>query len=263
MSFNPEITGKVALITGASSGIGRYTAVEFAKSGCRLALTGRNKAALEETATLCKAEGVTSDNILVVVADLENVEDCRRIVAETVGQFQQLDFLVNNAGVLVVGSVKELPLEEYEHQMNVNVRSVFVTTQAAVPHLQKTKGNIVNVSSLAGLRALPGKVAYCMSKAALDQFTQTVALELAGDGIRVNSVNPGVILTNCHRNSGMDEETYQKYLAHSKIMHPLGRVGSPEEVGQAIVFLSSDKLSGFMTGVLLPIDGGRSVTCPR
>lgn len=146
--------------------------------------------------------------------------------------------------------------------MNINVRSVFHLTQLAVPYLIATKGNIVNVSSVNGIRSFPGVLAYNISKSALDQFTQCVALELADKQVRVNSVNPGVIVTNIHKRGGMDEEAYAKFLEHSKATHALGRAGNVEEVAEAIAFLASDR-SSFITGTLLPVDGGRHSMCPR
>ncbi|CAB4056411.1 unnamed protein product [Lepeophtheirus salmonis] len=140
--------------------------------------------------------------------------------------------------------------------------AVYQLSMLAVPHLTKTKGNIVNVSSVNGIRSFTGVLAYNMSKAALDQFTQCVALELAPKGIRVNSVNPGVILTDIHKRSGLTPEEYKQFLEKSKATHALGRTGSAEEVAQAIAFLASSN-SSFCTGVLLPVDGGRHAMCPR
>lgn len=146
--------------------------------------------------------------------------------------------------------------------MNINVRSVFHLTKLAVPYLIATRGNIVNVSSVNGMRSFPGVLAYNMSKSALDQFTQCVALELADKQVRVNSVNPGVVITNIHKRGGMDEESYAKFLEHSKTTHALGRAGTVQEIADAIAFLASDR-STFITGALLPVDGGRHSMCPR
>jgi NAD(P)-dependent dehydrogenase (short-subunit alcohol dehydrogenase family) len=265
MASSSLLTGlenKVVLITGGSSGIGRYSAVEFAKNGCKVVILGRNQSGLAETTKLVR-ESASSAQVEELVADLESPDECRRVVAETVSKFGQLDVLVNSAGILQRGSIETLTLEEFDKQMNINVRSVFVITQAAVPHLKATKGSIVNISSVTGHRAAPGVLSYNVSKAALDHFTRSVALELAPAGVRVNAVNPGVVVTNCHRNAGLSEEDYAKFLEHSKTTHALGRVATAEEVAKAIVFLSSNELAGFMTGVTLPIDGGRGITCPR
>merc|ERR1719431_1379203 len=168
--------------------------------------------------------------------------------------FGQVDVLVNNAGVLEMGSIENTSLDQYDRVMNVNVRAVYNLMMLAVPHLIKTQGNIVNVSSVNGIRSFPGVLAYNVSKAALDQFTRCVALELASKKIRVNSVNPGVIVTQLQRTGGLDEERYAKFLEHSKSTHALGRVGQPEEVAKAICFLASDDAT-FSTGVCLPVDG--------
>uniref|UniRef100_A0A1B0CT40 Uncharacterized protein n=1 Tax=Lutzomyia longipalpis TaxID=7200 RepID=A0A1B0CT40_LUTLO len=146
--------------------------------------------------------------------------------------------------------------------MNTNVRSLYHLTMLAVPHLIKTKGNIVNVSSVAGTRSFPNILSYCMSKSAVDQFTKCTALELAPKQVRVNAVNPGVIVTDIHKRGGMDDKAYAEFLERGRATHALGRVGSVDEVADGIVFLASDKAS-FITGANLPICGGRHVMCPR
>jgi len=142
------------------------------------------------------------------------------------------------------------------------VRSIVVLTKCAIPHLVETKGTIVNVSSVTGTCSFPGVAYYCMSKAALDQFTKCLALEMAPKGVRVNAVNPGVIVTNVHRRGGMSEEAYAKFLKHSETTHALGRPGTAEEVANGILFLAGES-SSFTTGHLLAIDGGRGIMTPR
>ncbi|MGI9107810.1 MAG: SDR family oxidoreductase [Pyrinomonadaceae bacterium] len=134
--------------------------------------------------------------------------------------------------------------------------------QLAIPHLEQRAGNIVNVSSVTGLRAFPGVLAYCVSKAGVDQLTRCAALELAGQKIRVNAVNPGVVQTQVHRRGGMNEEAYAAFLEHSRGTHPLGRVGAAEEVAELILFLASDR-AAWITGATYSIDGGRAQTCAR
>ncbi|CAI9618006.1 unnamed protein product [Staurois parvus] len=161
-----------------------------------------------------------------------------------------------------MGTVENTTLEDYDRVMNTNVRSLFYLSQLAVPHLIKTKGNIVNVSSVTGQRSFPGVLAYCVSKSAVDHMTRCVALELASKQVRVNAVCPGVIVTEVHKRAGMSEEQYQEFLKHTQETHALGRPGRVEEVARTIAFLASDAAS-FITGVTMPVDGGRHAMCPR
>merc|ERR1719320_1112741 len=145
-----------------------------------------------------------------------------------VAKYGKFDVLVNNAGVLELGSIENTSLEQYDRVMNINVRSIYNLTMLAVPHLEKTQGNIVNVSSVNGIRAFPGVLAYNVSKAAVDQFTRCVALELAPKQVRVNSVNPGVTITELQKRGGLNDEAYAKFLERSKETHALGRPGEAE-----------------------------------
>lgn len=189
--------------------------------------------------------------------------DVESIIAKTIERFNQLDVLVNNAGAGRGGSIETATLEDFDFAFNTNTRSVFQLTSLAVPHLLQTKGNVVNVSSIVGIRSFVGSLPYCVAKAALDQFTKIVALELAPKGVRVNSVNPAVILTNFHKNVGMDADTYAKFVERSKEIHPIGRPGTSSEVAHAIAFLADEKAASFITGTLLSVDGGRTISTPR
>ncbi|MCA1623931.1 MAG: SDR family oxidoreductase, partial [Acidobacteria bacterium] len=173
-----------------------------------------------------------------------------------------IDILINAAGIILNGTIENTSLDDWDKMMNINLRSLFFLTQKCVPHLEKTKGNIVNVSSVAGLRSFPNVLAYCVSKAALDQLTRCSALELAPKGIRVNAVNPGVVVTSLHKRGGMSDEDYEQFLKNSEKTHPLGRVGAPEEVAELIYFLASEK-AAWITGATYEIDGGRAQTCAR
>jgi NAD(P)-dependent dehydrogenase (short-subunit alcohol dehydrogenase family) len=254
-----ELDGRVALVTGATSGIGRATALRFASEGARVALVGRDAETLAGAARLAREAGGEAAEIR---ADVMNETDARRAVDETIEHFGGLDVLVNAAGIIANGTVETTPLEDWDAMMNVNLRSVFHLMQLAVPHLERRPGNVVNVSSVTGLRAFPGVLAYCVSKAGVDQLTRCAALELAPKGVRVNAVNPGVVVTNVHRRGGMSEENYAAFLERSKTTHPLGRVGAPEEVAELILFLASDRAS-WITGATHSIDGGRAQTCAR
>lgn len=253
--------GKVVLITGASSGIGAATAVHFSQLGASLSLTGRNTDNLNKVAAQCT---VLEDQPkpFLVTGELTNEADTKRILDSTIKHFGKLDVLINNAGILEAGGIENTSVEQYDRLFNINVRSVYHLTMLAVPYLTETKGNIVNVSSVNGMRSFPGVLSYCMSKAALDQFTRCVALELAPKKVRVNSVNPGVVVTELQKRGGLDLEAYEKFLERSKQTHALGRPGQPDEVARAIAFLASDDAS-FITGETLPVDGGRHAMCPR
>ena len=254
---------KIALVTGASSGIGRATALALGANGASVALVGRNVEELEKAAAQIASSG---SKTLPLAADLTVEADRRRVIDRTVESFGGLDILVNSAGIIATGTIHDTSLTAWREMMDINLDAVFRLMQLALPHLEKRRGNIVNVSSVNGIRAFPGVLAYCVSKAAVDQLTRCAAMELAPKGIRVNAVNPGVTITNLHRRSGMAEERYSAFLEHSKTTHPLGRalnrVGTPEEVADLIVFLASDK-AGWITGASHAIDGGRHQTCAR
>lgn len=255
-----DFTDKVVIITGASSGIGAGTAEFLAKCGAKLVLVGRNAENLHKVGENCK---IDERQALLITADITKEADVVRIIDETIKRYNRLDVLINNAGIIGVGSIENTSLEQYDTIMNTNVRSIYHLTMLAVPHLIKTQGNIVNVSSVNGLRAFSGVLAYCVSKAAIDQFTRCTALELAPKKVRVNSVNPGVIVTDIHKRGGMDEQAYQAFLERCKTTHALGRPGKVDEVAAAIAFLACNEISGFITGASLPIDGGRHAMCPR
>jgi NAD(P)-dependent dehydrogenase (short-subunit alcohol dehydrogenase family) len=248
-----EFDGKVAIVTGATSGIGMATARRFAEQGGRVAAAGRKKEVLAE---------VETSKIKTYAVDLTNEKETSGFVERVIKDFGGIDILVNAAGIIANGTIENTTLADYDLMMNINVRSLFQLMQLALPSIIERKGNIVNVSSVTGLRAFPGVLAYCVSKAAVDQLTRCAALELAPKGVRINAVNPGVVRTNLHRNSGMNEDAYSAFVERSKTTHPLGRVGEAEEIADLILFLASSK-AGWITGGTYSIDGGRAQTCAR
>jgi NAD(P)-dependent dehydrogenase (short-subunit alcohol dehydrogenase family) len=256
--MNENSIPRKVIVTGASSGIGRASALRFLSEGHSVALVGRREGALQEVASTADRPGSS----FIIAADLSDEKQTESCISQAVEMLGGLNVLINAAGILKAGRIEDTNLELWDERMNINLRSVFHLMKLAAPHLERSKGNIVNVSSVTGPRSFPGVLAYCVSKAAVDQLTRCTALELATKGIRVNEVNPGVVVTELHRAGGMKNEAYAAFLEHSKTTHPLGRVGQPEEVADLIYFLASDG-AGWITGATVSIDGGRALTCAR
>ena len=254
-----QFGGKVAFVTGATSGIGQACALAFGRAGANVVCVGRNEDALAGVARRIREAGAEP---LTIQADLSLEQETERAIAHAVQTFGGVDVLVNAAGHISSGTIENTSLQAWDDMMNVNVRAAFQLIQKALPSLIERRGNVVNVSSVTGLRAFPGVLAYCVSKAALDQLTRCASLELAARGVRVNAVNPGVVVTEIHKRGGMSEEAYAAFLEHSKQTHPLGRTGRPEEIADLVLFLASEQAS-WITGATYSIDGGRAQTCAR
>jgi len=262
-----ELRGKRALVTGGSNGIGRACALALARRGAAVAVAARRRDRLDETiAAIAKALNEAGSGggrqALAITADLSIASDRARCVTEAAGQLGGLDILVNAAGILKPGTIESTTLDDWDSTMEINVRSLFDLSRLAIPHLAATKGTIVNLSSVAGLRPYAGILAYCVSKAAVDQLTKCLSVELGPKGIRVNAVNPGVVVTDLHRTGGMSEADYTAFLERCKTTHPLGRVGTAEEVADAVAFLASPS-AGWITGATFSIDGGRANASAR
>jgi NAD(P)-dependent dehydrogenase (short-subunit alcohol dehydrogenase family) len=255
-----NFTDKVVVITGACSGIGVGVAKYLERLGASLVLTSRNENSLKKAAL--ELEYSEDKNLLLITADTTKEEDNHRIIKLTLEKFHKIDVLINNDGMGVPGSVEHCSLDDFDKVMNMNVRGVYHITKLAIPHLEKTKGNIVNISSVCGLRPVQNCVAFCMSKAALDQFTKCTALDLASKQIRVNSINPGVIITDTQSHYGLSEEGYEAFLKSCETTHAIGRAGDVSEVAAGVAFLACD-LASFITGICMPIDGGFLTVCPK
>lgn len=257
--MDKEFATKTVLVTGATSGIGRATAMRFASGGANVAAVGRNRESLHD---LENELGEFGTECIVISANLADETEVQTAVATALTRFKGLDVLVNAAGHISTGTIENTSLESWDAMININLRAPFILMKASLPSLIERRGNIVNVSSVTGLRAFPGVLAYCVSKAGVDQLTRCAALELAAKGVRVNAVNPGVVITEIHKRGGMNEADYAAFLEHSKGTHPLGRVGEASEVAELIYFLASEKAS-WITGTTYSIDGGRAQTCAR
>jgi NAD(P)-dependent dehydrogenase (short-subunit alcohol dehydrogenase family) len=254
-----EFEGKVAFVTGATSGIGKACAIAFAKAGAKVVGVGRSVEALRDVEAQLRERG---SEALMIKADLAQAIEAQQAVDRALQVFGGIDILVNAAGHLSNGTIENTSLKAWDDMMDVNVRAPFQLMQMVLPSLIERRGNIVNVSSVTGLRAFPGVLAYCVSKAALDQLTRCSSLELAAKGVRVNAVNPGVVVTEIHKRGGMNDDAYAAFLEHSKTTHPLGRTGRPEEIAALVLYLASDQAS-WITGATYSIDGGRGQTCAR
>lgn len=250
---------KSIIVTGATSGIGRAAARAFAREHGAVVAVGRHQAALTDVVAEVEAEG---GRAVACAADLTAADAPARIVTAAVDAFGRIDVLVNAAGIIASAPLESTSDEIWDSMMAINARAPFRLMREAAPHLKATRGSVVNVSSVNGLRSFPGVLAYCVSKAAVDHLTRCAALEMAPLGVRINAVNPGVTVTNLHRRSGMGEEQYAAFLERSKTTHPIGRPGDAGEVAELILFLASDR-AGWMTGETIPIDGGRHLTCAR
>ncbi|XP_063378579.1 3-oxoacyl-[acyl-carrier-protein] reductase FabG-like [Cydia fagiglandana] len=240
MSF----TGKVAIVTGAGSGIGAVTAKELAREGAKVVLVDKNEENLQDVANDC---GQYGKKPLIIKADVTKDDDVKHIVKETIENFNQLDILINNAGIGNRSTIfDENLMEQFDQVMNTNLRSMVHLTHLAAPYLIKTKGNIVNTSSVCALRLLKGKslLAYSVSKAGVDHFTRCVALDLAPHGVRVNAVNPGPANTNLIK----DKEMWTDCSAFKRLLEP-------EEIADVILFLASDKARS-VTGSTYGCDNG-------
>jgi NAD(P)-dependent dehydrogenase (short-subunit alcohol dehydrogenase family) len=257
---------QIVVVTGASSGIGRAAAARFGRDGAAVLAVGRQAAALQDVAQEVERAG---GRCTPFEADVTAADAPDAIVAAAVTAFGGLTTLVNAAGIFSAGAVEQTADAAWDELLDVNLRAPFRLMRAATPHLIASQraattptASVVNVSSVTGLRAFPGIVGYCVSKAGLDQLTRCAALELAPQGVRVNAVNPGVVVTDLHRRAGFTEETYAAFLERAQETHPLGRPGQPEEIADLIAFLASAR-AGWITGETISIDGGRHLTCAR
>lgn len=247
-----DFCGKVVLITGGSSGIGLSAARMFLQAGASVAIMGRDK---ERGAMAVRHLSVEGFYPAFLCGDVKNVCDCEKIVKDIINRFGRLDVLVNSAGAYLEKSIGETTEEDFERIMAVNVKGTYFMAQASMPVLKSSRGNIVNVSSDAGLNGNANCTAYCSAKGAVTLFTKSLALEAAPYGVRVNCVCPGDIDTPMLDNQLAEIPNPREYRREMESLYPLGRIGTPEEVAGVILFLASDAAS-FVTGAAWSVDGG-------
>jgi NAD(P)-dependent dehydrogenase (short-subunit alcohol dehydrogenase family) len=250
-SQNGDLQGKVALITGGTSGIGRDTAILFAKHGAKVVVTGRRKQEGEETAKLARAAG---GETLSLQGDVSKTADVQMFVQKTVEKFGRLDVAFNNAGIEGTWvPIVDLPEEQFDQVSAINIKGVWLCLKYEMQQMLKQGGGgaIVNMSSVAGLMGNAGSSAYVASKHAVIGLSRTAALEGAAHGIRVNTVCPAVIVTPMAERAFGDLDANKRLIA----MHPIGRFGKPAEIAEAVLWMCSEK-SSFMTGHDIVLDGG-------
>jgi len=248
--------GKVALITGASSGIGLAIAKALYATGYNIAVTGRDEARLQLAYKECE-----STRILCIQGDATDSTSYANVVGRTVVHFKRLDVLVNNVGGGTLGkTLLATKPEDFDRDIQLNLSSVFFTSQAAAPYLIETKGTIINFSSILASRPVAGLGPYSAAKAGVEMLTKTMAIELAPQGVRVMCISPATIQTHFHESAGMSTAAAVAYYEASRHTHPVGRIGQPEDISELVVFLADSTKSGFMTGSVIHVDGGRLLT---
>ncbi len=239
----------VALVTGASSGIGAAIAVEFADAGWSVMAAGRDEGRLEEVADV-------SDNIATWAGDLVESEDCDELIADTIDEFGNIDCLVNSAGLLLRGNAEETSDEDWRNTLAINLDVPFYLSRAAMPHLLRAEGSIVNIASYWGLHSGPRATAYCASKGGLILLTRAMAFDYASEGVRVNAICPGGVDTPMlAAGAEEDDEEVDEFLDKIASFSPNGRIAEPTDIAALVLFLASDAAS-HITGTAIPIDGG-------
>ncbi len=255
-----KLDAKTAIITGGGTGIGLAIAKRFHDEGAFVVICGRRKEKLTEAESVISSNG---DGVLSVTADITKEEDITRLIEETVIKTGRIDILVNNAGIMRFGKLHETPVEEWESMMRTNAFAPWRLMVQAVPHMRKAGGgSIINLSSIAGIKALSGAGVYCTSKTALQMVSQVMAMETAADNIRVNMILPALVEDTELANPIFGKENIPDFYNRLRNLHPMGRNGKPKDIADAALFFASDE-SSWITGVMLNVDGGRHLATNR
>jgi len=244
-----EFSGKVAIVTGAASGIGRSCAQLYARDGARVSVTDVDEKGGQETVELIQAAG---GEAIFIKTDVSKPNECQEMVKRTLDAYDRLDFACNNAGISGEQNMTaDYSIEGWQKVININLNSVFYCMKYEIPEILKTGGSIVNMTSILGRVGIAGSGAYAAAKHGVIGLTESAAIEYSAQGIRINSIGPGFISTPMLGGIDEDPETLDQLVA----LHPIGRLGKPEEVAEMVVWLSSERAS-FVTGAYYPVDGG-------
>jgi len=248
-----RLAGKVAIITGGGTGIGRAIAMAMVREGARVAVAGRRKEKLQETVSFLKQVG---SEALAVECDVTRAADTERLVKAAEDCFGKVNVLVNNAGALSVSTVETISEEEWDRVMATNVKGPFLMSRAVLPAMRRAGGgSIVNIGSVLGIAAIRDRAAYCASKGGVTMLTRAMALDHARDKIRVNCVCPSIVESEMTQNLFAETEAGRKAREDRLATIPLGRFGKPGDIAGIVVFLASEE-SSWMTGTVIPVDGG-------
>ncbi|CAD5217111.1 unnamed protein product [Bursaphelenchus okinawaensis] len=249
--------GKTVIVTGSSSGIGQAIALAFGKEGANIVVHGQREEKIKETLDQLQSYGVNSDRYLVVKGPIQEDDTQDRLISETLDKFGQIDVLVNNAGIAHHPDEKDAnSVKSLDYIYQVNFRSIYTLTPKIISHLSKTKGNIINISSIYSNRLSTTALPYSVMKAALDHYTKGAALQYAKDGVRINIVAPGFVPTDFRVRHGMSTDQFQEtYQRACDNLVPMKRLGEADEIARTVLFLASDEAS-YTTGAYLNVDGG-------
>jgi len=249
-----DFSNMTVIVTGSGAGMGREAAKLFAAYGANVVVNSLSASCEGARKEIEEAGG----SVMSVQADVGTMEGCEAIIRNTVERFGRIDVLVNAAGIVVDGSVETADMDDWDRSMNTNVKSVFMLSRLAMPYLRETKGSIVNVASVVAIKGVKNRAIYSATKGAMIALSQSMAAEHVGEGIRINCVSPGTVLSPSLQGRIDKTDDPEQAMKNFVARQPLGRLGTSDEVAKAIVFAAAQGI-GFMTGANIVVDGGMTI----